>query len=373
MYAADALSKGAAYAVVDNPVVAVSDRYILVPDSLEALQDLAREHRKALGLPILAITGSNGKTTTKELVARVLSCKFNTQATKGNLNNHIGVPLTILSFTSDTEFGIVEMGANHPGEIAASCNIALPDYGLITNIGRAHLEGFGSPEGIAKAKGELFDYLAANNGKAFCREDDSVLSAMVEERHNLQAVHYSSSIAEGIKSNLAGSFNRFNIAAAVAVGKYFGIDGSKITEAISSYTPDNMRSQRIVTARNTVILDCYNANPSSMRAALEDLHRESGKNPLAVILGDMGELGAYTAEEHRTILELSAQINTFREYLVGPHFAEAAKQVEKHGERLIFKDTATLSEYLQKNPPVGFTILVKGSHAVGLEKIAGLL
>lgn len=372
-YAADALARGASYAVVDDPGVAVSDRYILVDDVLAALQNLAAEHRKALGIPVLAITGSNGKTTTKELVTRVLRCKYNATATKGNLNNHIGVPLTLLSFTSQTEFGIVEMGANHPGEIAALCRIALPDYGLITNIGRAHLEGFGTPEGVARAKGELFDYLAYTGGKAFYLEDDPVLGSMAAGRARLATVPYADSLAEGMKSNLAGAFNRYNIAAAVAVGKYFGVAESDIAEAISSYVPGNMRSQRVETSRNIVILDCYNANPSSMHAALENLRDISGGKPIAVILGDMGELGDYAAGEHKAVLERSALIGAEREYLVGQHFARAATLIKPQGERHIFANAVELGKYLASNRPTGMAILVKGSHAVGLEKIAELL
>ena len=218
-YAADALNKGASFAVVDDPNVAADDRYILVSDTLQALQQLASEHREALGTPILAITGSNGKTTTKELISRVLQRQFNVVATKGNLNNHIGVPLTLLSFDKDTEFGIVEMGANNPGEIANLCSIALPNFGIITNIGRAHLEGFGSPEGVARAKGELYDFLSAHEGKTFVRTDDETLSRMVSERDGLQTIGYSTYDAEGFPNNLTGSFNLMNIAAAVAIGR----------------------------------------------------------------------------------------------------------------------------------------------------------
>lgn len=372
-YASDALKQGAAYAVVDDPTVVSDDRYILVTDSLGALQQLAAEHRQALGIPILAITGSNGKTTTKELTARIMARGFNTEATKSNLNNHIGVPLTLLSWTDSAEFGIIEMGANHPGEIAALCEIAQPDFGLITNIGRAHLEGFGSPEGVARAKGELFDYLAKNGGKAFYRSDDPVLGRMVAERNGMATIKYESTAAERFENHLEGGFNALNIAAAVSVGRYFGVAEEAIREAVASYIPDNMRSQRVDTGKNTVILDCYNANPSSMRAAIGSLRHETGKLPSAVILGDMGELGPYSQQEHIGILECTHEAGVTAEYLVGPHFSEAAAKVASAGQRYLFADTSALREYLAAHPLEKHFVLVKGSRAVGLEAIAGLL
>ena len=372
-YAADALNKGASFAVVDDPNVAADDRYILVSDTLQALQQLASEHREALGTPILAITGSNGKTTTKELISRVLQRQFNVVATKGNLNNHIGVPLTLLSFDKDTEFGIVEMGANNPGEIANLCSIALPNFGIITNIGRAHLEGFGSPEGVARAKGELYDFLSAHEGKTFVRTDDETLSRMVSERDGLQTIGYSTYDAEGFPNNLTGSFNLMNIAAAVAIGRYFGVNEEGIREAIAGYEPDNMRSQQVETGRNKVILDCYNANPSSMSAAISNLNNEAAGLPVAVILGDMGELGSYSDEEHANILRLLDAENITEQYLVGPNFAEASAKIPTRANRQLFTDTAALAEYLKSAPLSGHLILVKGSRAVGLEKIADLL
>lgn len=372
-YAADALNKGASFAVVDDPNVAADDRYILVSDTLQALQQLASEHREALGTPILAITGSNGKTTTKELISRVLQRQFNVVATKGNLNNHIGVPLTLLSFDKYTEFGIVEMGANNPGEIANLCSIALPNFGIITNIGRAHLEGFGSPEGVARAKGELYDFLSAHEGKTFVRTDDETLSRMVSERDGLQTIGYSTYDAEGFPNNLTGSFNLMNIAAAVAIGRYFGVNEEGIREAIAGYEPDNMRSQQVETGRNKVILDCYNANPSSMSAAISNLNNEAAGLPVAVILGDMGELGSYSDEEHANILRLLDAENITEQYLVGPNFAEASAKIPTRANRQLFTDTAALAEYLKSAPLSGHLILVKGSRAVGLEKIADLL
>ncbi len=373
VYAKQALYSGAAYAIVDDPAVVADHRYILVPDVLAALQQLASEHRQALGLPILAITGSNGKTTTKELITKVLERNFNVGSTKGNFNNHIGVPLTLLSFDTGTELGVVEMGANNPGEIAALCDIAQPNYGLITNVGLAHLEGFGSPEGVQRAKGELYDYLSETGGKAFVRAEDQTLDRMVHERGGLEVIGYSVHAAEGIENNLVGDYNLQNIAAAVAVGRYFGIAEGNIKEAIADYKPDNMRSQRVETDKNTVILDCYNANPTSMRSAIENLCNETAELPVAVILGDMGELGDYSESGHIDILELLAANNIEEQYLVGPKLAKAASKVPTTGQRKLFRDTDALVEFLKDHPITGRLILVKGSRATGLEKIAHLL
>ena len=251
-FVAEALEKGAAFAVSDDAGAAAADERILYAgDTLQALQELAREHRRALGIPILAISGSSGKTTTKELVSRVLGERFAVCATRGNLNNHIGVPLTLLSMTRDTEFGVVEMGASACGELALLTSVAEPGYGILTNIGRAHLAGFGGPEGIRRGKGELFDYLAANGGRAFVPSDDRVLTEMAAERDSLAAEYYPVSLADGMENHLEGAYNRYNIAAAVAVGRYFGIPDERIRRAISGYVPDNNRSQR--TDRKSVV------------------------------------------------------------------------------------------------------------------------
>ena len=289
-YAENALKAGAAAAVVDDPSVAETlrqqwpDRCAEVPDTLAALQELAARHRRELGIPILAITGSNGKTTTKELVGRVLSRKFRTAVTQGNLNNHIGVPLTLLAMDRSVEIGVVEMGASHPGEIALLCSIARPDYGLITNIGKAHLEGFGGIEGVMRGKGELLDFMVASGGTAFWLNDSDCLKTMVESRPGLRAISYSAPEAIGtepfvearwdglsVRTRLVGDYNRSNIAAAIAVGLYFGIGRAEIVSAIESYDPDNNRSQKRQTAFNTLISDCYNANPSSMQAIAMNL------------------------------------------------------------------------------------------------------
>jgi len=266
--------------VADDPAAAGGDpRIRFVPDTLQALQALAREHRRALGIPILAISGSNGKTTTKELVSRVLASRFEVYATRGNLNNHIGVPLTLLAMDARTQFGIVEMGASACGEIALLASVAEPDYGLLTNVGRAHLEGFGGPEGVRRGKGELFDYLAAHGGTAFVPEEDATLSAMAAERPAMAVERYSRSLADGLENRLEGSYNRYNIAAAVAVGHRFGIPDGEIRRAIASYTPDNNRSQRTETERNTLVVDCYNAKAVEHARVGRELPRRTARPP----------------------------------------------------------------------------------------------
>ena len=368
-FAAAALEQGAAYAVVDDPTVAVSDRYRVVDDTLATLQHLALYHRRVLGIPILAITGSNGKTTTKELAARVLACNYNVSVTRGNLNNHIGVPLTLLAMKRDTEFGIVEMGASHCGEIEQLCSIAQPDFGLITNIGRAHLEGFGGPEGVMRGKGELYDYLAAHHGVAFYLAESSELSEMVRQRPQLQTVAYSVRDAGQIKNHLVGDYNRYNIAAAAALGRYFEVDPAAVVAAIGSYEPDNHRSQRMETRQNTLILDCYNANPSSMHAAIENFAQEAETRPKAVILGDMLELGRYASDEHLAVLQQLAENRIREQYLVGANFMAAAEATGIPA----FPNCEALRAYLVEHPLSDRLILIKGSHSIGLERVVDLL
>lgn len=376
LFAINALESGACYAVVDSDVAVtdkphLTERLIRVDDTLAALQQLAAEHRNRLAIPIIGIVGSNGKTTTKELIASVLADKYEIYATRGNLNNHIGVPLTLLAMTRDTEFGIVEMGASAQGEIALLCSIAQPNYGLITNIGNAHLEGFKGPEGIKRGKGELFDYLQQSGGRAFVPQEDSVLKQMAEQRDNMAIEFYSRTIANSYKSNLEGDYNRYNIAAAVAVGSYFGIDSERLAIAIENYTPTNNRSQRVVTQQgNNLIIDCYNANPSSMAAALENMAVvESDKKVL--ILGDMLELGEWSQEEHCKILQMAMQIEGAEILLVGSHFAAAAEFLEA-GTKL-FPTTAEVSDYLLTHKYTATTILLKGSRGIALEKLINLL
>ena len=324
-FALSAIEKGCRFAIVDEKEFAIDDRFILVDDVLTCLQDLAREHRRELNIPILAITGTNGKTTTKELVHEVLKRKFNAVATVGNFNNHIGVPLTLLSMNQDTEFGIVEMGANHPEEIKFLCEIAEPNFGLITNVGKAHLEGFGSFAGVIKTKKELYDYLHQEKGKVFVNTDNPLLKSMLHEQEVitygnneeacskakfLQAEPYlvlelrSSKIGKlYIKTKLIGAYNFENALAAVTLGRFFGIEEIDIKNALEEYLPSNNRSQLKQTENNVLFLDAYNANPTSMKVAVENFANMSRKNKV-LILGDMLELGEDAEKEHASLLEL---------------------------------------------------------------------
>ena len=378
-FAVDALNKGAAYAVVDDATIInqapeeLVERLFLVEDTLGALQDLAREHREVLGIPILAVAGSNGKTTTKELVSRVLAEKYEVYATRGNLNNHIGVPLTLLAMDHTTEFGVVEMGASACGEIALLTSIAKPNYGILTNIGRSHLEGFGGVEGIRRGKGELFDYLDSTGGRAFVPADDEVLSAMAAERKNMAVEYFAFATSNGVEHQLEGNYNLKNIAAAMSIGRYFDVDESRIRHAIATYTPTNNRSQRSVTDRNTLIVDCYNANPSSMRASLESFLSERSEQSRVCILGDMLELGEWSAEEHSSIVELVVAGDFDRIWLVGKHFEQAATTVTDDPRVSCFASREEVAQRLEKEPIEGALILVKGSHSIGLEKLIPLL
>ena len=378
-FVAEALEKGAAYAVSDDPQVAASDerqRIVLVDDTLKALQDLARCHRRALGIPILAISGSNGKTTTKELVSRVLAERFEVYATRGNLNNHIGVPLTLLAMTRDTEFGVVEMGASACGELALLASVAEPNYGILTNIGLAHLEGFGGPEGVRRGKGELFDYLAANGGRAFVPREDEMLTNMAAERDGLAAEYYSITLAEDLENHLEGHYNRFNIAAAVAVGRYFDVADERIRHAVGSYVPDNNRSQRTETGRNTLIVDCYNANPSSMRASVANFLAEPPgmRTRRLLILGDMLELGDWSGREHAAIIAMAAQDPGAELLLVGPEFARAYDGLaEKPANVTLCPTRDDLISLLKVSPVENSLVLVKGSHGMGLEQALEML
>jgi len=389
-FAEAALDKGASIVVVDDPEVVKDQRYILVSDSLKTLQQLAGFHRRHLGLKIIAITGTNGKTTTKELTAEVLRNKYRVVSTTGNLNNHIGVPLTLLSFTEETEIGIVEMGANHPGEIAQLCEIAAPDYGVITNVGKAHLEGFGSFEGVKKTKAELYNYLRENNGKAFINYNNSHLIEMAEGCEKLYystsgngpglkgdyiqgvpCMYFKAKFSKGwlyIKSRLAGGYNFENALAATCIGEYFEVDPLDIKKAIESYTPQNNRPQFMKTSRNQLLLDAYNANPSSMIAALKNFQQIKGTQK-AVILGDMLELGTASQQEHQGIIELLEAINPERVYLAGSIFSSCRLP----DNFMAFENTELLKKALEKEPPEGFYILVKGSRGMKLENLTDLL
>ena len=372
-YAVAALEQGASAAVIDredilndNPQYA--EQLILVDDTLQALQALAQEHRRRLAIPIIAIAGSNGKTTTKELVSRVLAEKFEVSTTKGNLNNHIGVPLTLLAMTTDTEFGVVEMGASAQGEIELLCSIAEPNYGILTNIGLSHLEGFGGVEGIRKGKGELFDHLDQNGGRAFVPKEDEVLCSMAAAREDLAVELYSRSISEGFESNLTGDYNRYNIAAAVEIGRYFGVADERIAEAILSFRPDNNRSQAVKTEHNSLVVDCYNANPSSMEAALDNIATMEAEHKV-LILGDMLELGEWSHEAHINILAKADKVAE-KIILVGAEFSKAYNASEAlQSNYALYPTTAEASEALTKEPITNSLVLLKGSRGIALEKL----
>ncbi|WP_299125601.1 UDP-N-acetylmuramoyl-tripeptide--D-alanyl-D-alanine ligase [uncultured Tenacibaculum sp.] len=375
-FASEALTKGAKYAVVDEVEYKTSDNVILVDNVLKALQDLANYHRNQLNIPIISLTGSNGKTTTKELINTVLSCKFNTTATKGNLNNHIGVPLTLLSMNTNTEIGIVEMGANHQQEIAFLSKIVEPNYGYITNFGSAHLEGFGSIEGVIKGKSELYDFIKDTNGKVFLNSDDPI---QVEKTKEIDVIKFEESIKfieanpfvsvgfnnEVIHSKLIGSYNFANISAAITIGNYFKVPKEEIKKAIESYIPSNNRSEIIETEKNKIILDAYNANPTSMKAALDSfiLYKSNHKT---IILGDMFELGEFSELEHQKIVDFVSKANFDSVLLVGNNFFQAETNYQK------FKTLDELKKYLQDAPIKGSSILIKGSRGIALENILPL-
>lgn len=380
-YAMEALKKGASYAVIDEKQYKVDDRMILVEDALTCLQDLARYHRQQLKVPIIALTGSNGKTTTKELIHVVLDKKFNCYATKGNFNNHIGVPLTLLSITPDHDFGVIEMGANHQHEIEALCNIALPDFGYITNFGRVHLEGFGSFEGVIKGKTEMYRHLKKQGKKVFVNQDDPI---QMERTEGMERIVFGSSdgvckIAflgadpfvnisfQGmeIKSRLIGNYNFSNIAAAVCIGSYFGVETDKIKIAIEGYIPENNRSQIIHHAGNKIILDAYNANPNSMEAALNNLGTLSDKKKVAV-LGDMFELGVDSREEHQNIADQAVKLGLDRIYLIGETFGDLSVE---GAEVYQFNSFDAFTDHFKHQSFSKTTFLVKASRGMALERI----
>ena len=386
-FAKEALEKGAKYVVIDNPTYLIDNRTLLVKDSLVALQELAKHHRTFLGLPIIALTGSNGKTTTKELIHAVLSKKYNTLATIGNLNNHIGVPLTLLRFTKETEIGIVEMGANHQKEIEFLCQIAQPDYGYITNFGKAHLEGFGGVEGVIKGKSEMYDYLRGNNKMVFVNVDDSIQN---EKSTNIKRFSFSlnNSTADvkistieanpmvkiifnnqTIQSHLIGIYNANNINAAITIGNYFKVSDELIKEAIENYIPENNRSQLILKNGNEIILDAYNANPSSMAAAIANFIQLEKKNKIA-ILGDMFELGEESLLEHKKIIALLENETSITTYFIGKDFF---KNQIHNTHMSFFEDFESFSVFLKTNLPNNNLLLIKGSRGMALEKTLDLI
>ena len=390
-YAQQAIESGCSYAVVDEKEYATSPNTIFVEDSLKTLQELANYHRRKFKIPVIAITGSNGKTTTKELVTSVLSQEHNTISTQGNFNNHIGVPLTLLKMKKEHEIAIVEMGANHLGEIKTLCEIAEPDFGIVTNIGQAHIEGFGSAENIVKTKGELYDYIRESEGKAFVNYDNPLLREMAQ---GLTSIYYgttgkSSDFVTGnfisanpylefewkfvsayhtIKTHLIGGYNLSNAMAAIAVGKYFGIKGKLICKALEEYEPANNRSQLKNTGRNMLIVDAYNANPTSMLAALENFS-QMDVSKKTLILGDMKELGPDSISEHQKVVNYITEHNFGQVYLVGEEFGN----IPTHNNFHRFNTLEELLQYLRMHPIEDCYILLKGSRSLKLENAIELL
>ncbi len=377
-YAGAALDKGCSYAVVDNAEYAGSDRrFIVVDDVLTTLQQLANYHRRQLGIRIVGVTGTNGKTTTKELIAAVLSKKYNTHYTRGNFNNHIGVPKTLLQLTETHEMAVIEMGANHPGEIKTLVNIVEPDYGIITNVGKAHLLGFGSFEGVIRTKGELYDFLRDHQGKIFLNNDNPHLKGIAG---GLEAIRYGQQPDEGlsvrgelidcspflhyrwngheVQTHLIGAYNLDNALAAATIGQYFDVPADAISAAISEYVPSNNRSQLEKTADNTIIIDAYNANPTSMIAALQNFQLIHAEHKMC-ILGQMGELGDQSAEEHQKIVDLLHKMGFEKVWLVGAEFVNTPCPPEF----VLFNNVDEVKQVLAAEKPKGMTVLVKGSNS----------
>ena len=386
-FAAEALAKGASHAVIDDARCRKDDRYILVENVLRALQDLARHHRDQLKIPVIGLTGSNGKTTSKELVNAVLGAKFRTHATKGNLNNHIGVPLTILAIDPAVEISVVEMGANHVGEIAALCNIANPTHGFITNIGKAHIGTFGGFDNIIRGKSELYQHLLSTNGVAFINTRNEILLNMAKRFQKpvlypnrgdfyhaelLSADPYVKVRTEDgheVQTNLVGGYNFENIATALCIGKYFGVDAADANQAIARYVPANMRSQVVQKGSNTIILDAYNANPSSMQAAIDNIAAMKAARKV-LILGDMFELEEEAAAEHQAIGKLIREKGFENVYLCGTLFKSALREIPN---AKYFVKKEELAQELRQYPIAGSTILVKASRGIGLETIVEYL
>ena len=352
-FAAQALEQGASVAVIDNPDYAIEGKTILVPDTLLALQELAREWRRTLNIPIIAITGTNGKTTTKELTAAVLAMRYKVHYTQGNLNNQIGVPLTLLQLTRAHEIAIVEMGASHPGDIKDLVEIAEPTCGLITNVGRAHLQGFGSFEGVMNTKAELYDYLRQHDGFIFRNTDNPYLAQMAGE---LQTIAYTTG-AMPEQSHLVGAYNAENVSAAICVGTHFGIPYQQALEAVCAYEPSNKRSQLLQTARNTIVVDAYNANPTSMQAAINAFKGDT------YILGEMRELGEYSHLEHQNIVNMLLERKADKVLLVGKEYKATTAPYP------IYDDVQALCAALQAQPIQAAHILLKGSRGNKLEEL----
>jgi len=382
-FAAKALEMGASMVVIDEPQQPHDERMVLVDDVLTALQQVAKMYRQSLNIPFLAITGSNGKTTTKELIRDVLARRYRVSATIGNLNNHIGVPLTLLAIPADCEVAIIEMGANHQGEIRSYCEYALPTHALITNMGKAHLEGFGGEEGVVKGKKELYDNVHGSGGVIFVNTDLEKLRIASE---GMKTIPYASSDLECVSESptlvyahvqnderteyatqLAGAYNLFNIASAIAVGEHFGVSNEQINAAICAYTPENNRSQVKHTQRNTLIMDAYNANPTSLEFALEALSKQSSDQKFFVI-GDMLELGDMGPAEHRHIIEVAKRLG-LKGVLVGPIF----KSIWKVGDYDVFENNIAAKAHLEALAMRDHVVLIKGSRGIKLEEVVSAL
>jgi len=386
-YASKALESGCSFAVVDEADAVIDERCLLVDNVLETLQALANHHRNVCGIPVISITGTNGKTTTKELVAAVLSRKFNLLYTQGNLNNHIGVPLTLLGLTNEHQLAVIEMGANHPGEIRELATIADPDFGLITNVGKAHLEGFGSFEGVIQTKGELYEYLRAKKGTIFINVNNSYLTGIAQQ---VEQIPYATSPGKALwgetlscspflqlkwhsgndevvaSTNLIGSYNLENALAAICIGRYFGVPDADIVNALETYEPSNNRSQLKQTENNTLIIDAYNANPTSMEAALRNFTQYKASSK-AVVLGSMKELGAQSREEHDRLIHTVTESGFDRVFLIGDEFREITSEFP------VFSNTEAFSAYIKDTPLAGYTILIKGSRGNKLESVIPFL
>jgi UDP-N-acetylmuramoyl-tripeptide--D-alanyl-D-alanine ligase len=396
-YALSAIEKGCAYAVVDEAEFAIDDRFILVDNVLESLQQLATTHRKQLGTTIIGITGTNGKTTTKELIAAVLKEKYTILFTQGNLNNHIGVPLTLLQLRPEHQLAVIEMGANHPDEINLLCEIASPNYGIITNVGKAHLEGFGSLEGVMKAKGELYDYISSFGKLIFMNTGNPLLQSMVKNSEQVRAVRKIGYSMDGtdnaadyiahltgcspflelkwhkkghedieIKTHLIGSYNAENVLAAITIGSYFELTNDQIKTGLENYIPRNNRSQLTVTVHNKLVVDTYNANPTSMRAAILNFAQMEVEQK-TLILGDMLELGNQSDEEHQNIVDLVQQNQFKNVLLIGKDFKKTRNSYHN------FENVSELIDYIRENPITNNYILIKGSRGIKLEKVLSSL
>ncbi|MEY3119026.1 MAG: hypothetical protein RIT30_959 [Bacteroidota bacterium] len=386
IFALAALEAGASFAIVDENIPhseAVDDRILQVADVLTTLQDLAKHHRQQFDIPFIAITGSNGKTTTKELIAAVLSSHFKTYTTIGNLNNHIGVPLTLLSIQADAQMAVIEMGANHLHEIQSYCQYAMPNYGMITNCGKAHLEGFGSEEGVKKGKGELFDYIKEHKGAAFVMNDYDYLNNMSAGIENiitygntlgalqgqpqtnnglLQVVFTKGTLLDKIQTQLVGDYNLPNVLAAVCIGQYFKVPMDKIKTAIENYAPSNSRSQLTTWKNNQIILDAYNANPSSMKVAVDNFAKLAAENKI-ICLGGMKELGEATFNEHQALIDQLKQSSWTKVVLVGNEFKDCTHPYQ------FFESVTAAKKWLKDQNFVHHTILIKGSRGIQMEQL----